>query len=532
MKPLRIAAIDLGSNSFHLLVVQARPDGAFVTLTTEREMLRLGDAVGASGRIPPALADEVVAAVRRLRALADAHAADEVIACATSALREADNGPALVDRIADETGVRVRVISGHDEAELIFSAIQKSVLIEPGPAVGFDLGGGSLEVMVGDAAESSFLASVKLGVGRLVAELACDDPLTNDDVRRIRRRLEMALGPIVADVRDLKPQMAIGTSGTILSLARMIAVRRGETVPRSLNQFRFTRRELEELSSQLVALPGAERRRLAGLDEKRVDQAPIGSLVVLGLLDLFDFDSMVTGEWALREGIVLDAISRHQVEEWDEDPRGLRRRSVVDLARRCGWNEAHSRHVAALGLSLFDQLVAAGLLDESDESRERDRELLEFAALLHDIGEHVSQSSHHKHAAYLVEHGGLRGFTPVEVVEIACIARYHRRSEPKATHLPYAQLDRTSRARVDRLSAVLRVADGLDRTHLQVVPSVVLDDRGDVVELVVGHGADVAADCELEVWGARRKLGPLQNIIGRPLEVVGPTRDDSEMKQE
>ena len=518
MTPLRIAAIDLGSNSFHLLVVEARPDGQFVTLTTEREMLRLGDAVGGSGHISPALSDGVVAAVRRLRALADAHKATEIVACATSALREADNGPAVVDRIADEVGIRVRVISGHDEAELIFAAIQKSVLIEPGPAVAFDLGGGSLEVMVGDAASASLLASVKLGVGRLMAELACDDPLTPEDCRRVRRRLEVALGPVAAEVARLHPQMAIGTSGTILSLARMIASRRSETAPRSFNQFRFTRAELAAVSADLVELPASERRRLSGLDDKRVDQAPIGSLVVLGLLDLFGFDSMVTGEWALREGIVLDAISHHQVDEWDDDPRGLRRRSVIDLARRCGWDEAHSRHVAELALSLFDQLLAAELLTGD----EHDRELLEFGALLHDIGEHVSQSSHHKHAAYLVEHGELRGFTPTEVLEVACIARYHRRSEPKPTHVPYSQLDRESRARVERLSAVLRVADGLDRTHLQVVPSVVVATKGAGVELSVSADPGAKVDCELEVWGARRKLGPLQAMIGHEIEVAAP----------
>lgn len=518
--PLRIAALDLGSNSFHLVVAEARPDGQFKTLTTEREMLRLGDAVGASGRIPQELADQLVAAVRRLRALADAHEADEIVACATSALREADNGPLVVDRVAEETGVRVRVISGRDEAQLIFSAIQKSVLIEPGPAVAFDLGGGSLEVMVGDATRASLLASVKLGVGRLVAELACDDPLTAQDQRRVRRRLEAALTPLTQDVAALHPQMAIGTSGTILSLAKMIAIRRDEVVPRSLNQFRFTVAELAELSAELVEMPAAERRRVPGLDEKRVDQAPVGSLIVLGLLDLFGFDAMVTGEWALREGIVLDAISHHEADEWDGDPRGLRRRSVVDLARRCGWNEAHSRHVAQLALSLQDQLDGADLVDID----EGDREMLEFGALLHDIGEHVAQSGHHKHTAYLVEHGGLRGFTPTEVAELACIARYHRRSEPKSTHLPFGQLDRESRARVERLSAILRVADGLDRTHLQVVSGVALARDGDDYQVVVQSDTDA----ELEVWGARRKIGPLSSLVKGGLDVRPPNEERAE----
>ena len=175
---MRIAAIDLGTNSFHLLAVDAHPDGTFVPLVREKEMLRLGDAVSRDGRISDRLMEEAVAAVRRFGAMAAGVGCEEVVACATSAVREADNGSELVDRIAAETGVTPRVISGRDEARLIFAAVRASVLLDPGPALCFDLGGGSLEIMVGDRAGLLWSTSLKLGVARLTAELVESDPLS------------------------------------------------------------------------------------------------------------------------------------------------------------------------------------------------------------------------------------------------------------------------------------------------------------------------------------------------------------------
>src|SRR5690606_7645771 len=154
---------------------------------------------------------------------------------------------------------------------------------------------------------------------------------------------------------------------------------------------------------------------------------PAGSLFLTTAMELFGFEEMTISEWALREGIVLDVIGRHDPADWTDDPRAIRRASVHGLARRCQWPEEHSRHVARLALELFDATRELhGLTDD-------DREMLEFGALLHDIGEHVASQGHHKHGAYLVQHGQLRGFTPEDVQLLAALARWHRRGEPKAT---------------------------------------------------------------------------------------------------
>lgn len=511
--PVRIAALDLGSNSFHLLVADAHPDGSFDRLFREKEMLRLADGVARHGRLTDEACDLAVATVRRFRSLADGAGSEEFVACATSAIREADNGADLVDRIAAEAGVQVRVISGIEEAALIFRAVQASVLIDPGPAVCLDLGGGSLEVMVGDATELVFATSLKLGVARLTAQLVKGDPaepLRSGDLRRMRKRIEMALGPVAEAVAPFQPKLLVGTSGTLCDLARMAAAAETGAVPISINQHHVSRQAVEEVHELLASLPLAGRRRLPGLDARRAELAPAGSLLAVVALELFGFDEMVVGTWALREGMVLEEMRRHAGGELSGDPGLMRASSVLDLCQRCGWRETHSRQVASLASSLFDQTASLHGLGEGH------RELLEYAALLHDIGEHVSGESHHKHTAYLIQHGQLRGFKPAEVAMLATVGRFHRQGEPKASFEPFGAMDEDARTEVRVLTALLQVADGLDRGHVGTVDDVTVVIEDDRIVLVLRSRGDV----DLDLWGARRKRALFEQVFERRLVLV------------
>ncbi|GAC1537145.1 MAG: Ppx/GppA phosphatase family protein [Acidimicrobiales bacterium] len=502
---MRIAALDLGSNSLHLLVVDAHPDGTFEPLCQEKEMLRLGDVVSRTGRVTDAALDVLLVTVRRFAALAEANGAHEVVAKATAALRDADNGAEVVDRIHAATGIRVEVISGVDEARLIFGAVRSSVLIDPAPALCLDLGGGSLEVMVGDRESLRWAGSVRLGVARLTAELVHSDPLSSADCRRLRQLITSVLSPVARKVAEFDPQMLIGSSGTLGDLAAMAAARSGP-LPPSLNQLTVSRAQLEEVHDEILRRPVAARRRIAGLDSRRADLIPAGSMVLMTALDLFGLDALTVSDWALREGIVLDAIGHHDAVDWDGDPSAIRRSSVLNLCRRCSWDERHGRQVATLALSLFDQLRAVHGLGSED------RELLEYSAFLHDIGEHVAVEGHHKHTAYLIEHGRLRGFDPVEVAMLACLGRFHRRGEPKNSFAPYGGLDATDRERVTRLVALLRLADGLDRSHLGTVARVHVMMAPDGT-VTIGIEAD--GDADLQLWGVRRKRDLFQRVFGR-----------------
>jgi exopolyphosphatase/guanosine-5'-triphosphate,3'-diphosphate pyrophosphatase len=503
---VRIAALDLGTNSFHLLIAEVYPDGHFEALAREKSMIRLGDVVARKGRITSAAADVAIQTVRRFKLLADAAGVTEVHACATSAIRQAANGDSIVDRIEAEAGVAVEVISGRREAELIFGAIRASVLLDPAPALCFDLGGGSLEVMVGDAAGLRWATSENLGVSRLTAEFVHSDPISKEDRRNLEYHLASVLGPVADAVRPFSPRLVVGSSGTLLDLAHMVAGRREADVPVSLNQLSFTREEFLSLHKQIMTAKPSERLRLEGLEARRVDLIPAGSIVLATAMDLFDFDAMTVSEWALREGIVLDVIGRHDPADWSADPRAIRRASVQGFARRSTWSESHARQVSRLALELFDQTRSLHGLGANE------RELLDYAALLHDIGEHVSTTGHHKHGAYLIRHAQLRGFTPEEVQLLAALARWHRRGEPKLGD-DFGGVDRRQ-LRV--LAAILRLADGLDRSRSSAV---------DHVDVSIGPSLVMIRlrslrDTELELWGARRKRDLFEKLFERDVEIT------------
>ncbi|MEP6623375.1 MAG: Ppx/GppA phosphatase family protein [Acidimicrobiia bacterium] len=505
---MRIAAVDLGSNSFHLVIADVHPDGSFTPISGEKEMLRLGDVVSREGLVTAEAADNAVATMRRFRLLAEAAGATEILAYATSALRTASNSDEVLDRIETEAGVDVDVIDGLEEARLIFTAVRAGVTIDPAPAVCFDLGGGSLEIMVGDVSGLEWAASERLGVARLSAEFVRTDPIDKADRRRLRKFVVDVLGPRAIEVGEFEPKMAIGSSGTIEDLGRMIAARRRASMPHTLHHLAFSRTELDELRDDLVLSTAADRKKIDGLDSKRVDLIVAGAEVMSIAMELFDIEAMTVSEWAMREGMVLDAIGRHEPEDWSDDPFAIRRASVYSLARRCSWPETHSRHVAGLALELFDQTRELHGLDDED------RELLEYGALLHDIGEHVAHEGHDRHAAYLVHHGNLRGLTPASISVLTGLVRWHRRGDPKSNDELVGKLDPEARERVRRLVAILRIADGLDRGRKQVVTSVHARVGPELVLLHI-HSA---GDPELELWGARRKRDLFERVFEREVE--------------
>lgn len=512
---MRLAALDMGSNSFHLLVVEVTGRATFETLAREKEMLRLGDDVGRWGRISDERAEAAVASVARLSALAASAGATQLVAKATAALREAENGSDVVDRIEAETGVKVGVISGIEEARLVFRAVSASVALEPAPALCMDLGGGSLELMVGDHGSLSWATSVRLGVGRLTAELVRSDPPAGSDRKRLLARIDQTLAPHMERLRELHPMSLVGSSGTLLTLVRMAAIRRMGTLPASLNQMAISRQELEAIHDEIWQLPSGPRSRLAGLDAKRADILPAGSLLALEMMDRFGLDAMTASEWALREGMVLDLLS-DQESELASDAAALRRLSVTDLAFRCRYQQTHATHVQSLAMSLFDQTASIHRLGEQA------RQLLSHSALLHDIGEHVAMQDHDQHGAYLILNGRLRGFSPEEVTAIAAIVRFHRKGTPgKSSFAQWDSLGADTKDTVIRLTALLRIADALDRSHSSTVQEVAVQHAGaqDGSTGVV-LGISSTEPVELELWALRRKRGLFEDTFGVKLSAV------------
>ncbi|MGD0081932.1 MAG: Ppx/GppA phosphatase family protein [Acidimicrobiales bacterium] len=504
---MRIAALDLGSNSFHLLVVATRPDGSFTPLVREKEMLRLGDVVARHGVLTDEVLAEAVEVVRRFRAIAEASDADEIVAYGTAALREAANGAAAVERLETETGVRVKVINGIREAQLIFEAVRASVLIDPGPALCADLGGGSLELSVGDRSGLMYATSVHLGVGRLTAELIRSDPPSSKDRNRLRGRVEEELAVVMPELVDEGPKMLIGSSGTLCAIVRAAVALRDGTIPPVLNQLSASATEVTEFADLVYSLSSADRARLPGIEARRAELLPAGVTVAEVLMEETGFLELTASEWALREGMVLSAIGKHDHADLSGDPRAIRRASVLSLCQRSNWREAHGQTAARLACQLFDATAAVHRLGPHD------RELLELAALLHDIGEHVSRDGHGRHTAYLIENGGLRGFSPDEVRVLACLGRYHTRGRPRESFPAWDALSSSDRSRCLAMLSLLRIADGLDVSHASLVHEVGAEVADTAVELV----ATCRGDAELEQWMFQRKKGLFEELFGRTL---------------
>lgn len=517
MTAMRIAALDVGSNSFHLIVVQVTSTGHFEVLDRAKEMVRLGEGSLRSGIIPPPVFKRGLEALATLRRLADRHQPDALVAIATSAVREAQNGGEFVRAARDEVGVDIQVVRGQEEARLIYLGARGSLDLDGKRTVLFDLGGGSMEVILADARELYFADSLKMGVIRVTEEWGASEPPTAREISALRERLRRMMEPVIARVRSMGFDFVSMSSGTASALAALVAREQGGGGNGSARK--LTLKALEDVEKKLATMSHEERAKLPGVDARRADTILAGAIVLRTALELTGADEAVVSETALREGIVADYIVTHRpgILLVDEFP-DLRRRSVMELARRCHFDEPHAQHVTRLALSLFDQTRELHGLGEEDE------ELLEYAGLLHDVGFHISPSGHHKHAQYLIETADMAGFSRDEVEVMALTARYHRKAEPPAKrsraglrrHAAFCALSRKTRKLVRYLAALLRLADALDRTHGRLVRAVRCQVKRKTIELRL----EVEGDPELELWAARRKGDALETLTGLRLRLA------------
>lgn len=505
---MRIAAIDIGTNSVHMIVVQVRPDFSFEVIDREKEMVRLG-AGGLDGR---ALGDSAMAsalqALGKFRRLADSYGVDQIVAAATSATREAENGGDFLDAVRAHTGIEARVISGMEEARLIHLAAVYGAGLGGERGVVVDIGGGSVEITLGSPSDVALARSFKIGVIRLTERFVGSDPLSTRDERRLVRYVRQSVGPYLAQLRTLGFGRVVGTSGTILSLGALAAREERGAIPSDLRNFRVGAPAVHRLRRRLVATNQRQRVQFDGLDPRRADIVVAGVVLLDTVLRELGADSLVLCDLALREGLVIDYITRNKarIAQVDRYP-DIRRRSVVELGERWRYWSAHTQQVARLALSLFDQTRDIHGLGD------REREWLEYGALLHDIGMQIAYEGHHKHSYYLIRHGGLRGFEPEEIEVIGLVARYHRSGAPKKAHTEFADLRAPLRPVVRTLSAFTAVAESLDRTHSQLVGGVDVHDRGEDSLLRARAGGDI----ELEIWAAQRHLHALSRVLGRPV---------------
>jgi exopolyphosphatase/guanosine-5'-triphosphate,3'-diphosphate pyrophosphatase len=508
----RVAAIDIGSNSIRQIVADVSTDGTIQVVDEMKAAPRLASGLAASGQLSDIAIRAAVEAVERMATLAKELGAARVDVVATSAVRDASNATAFIAEIQRVTGLRVRVLDGPEEARLSFRSAVAHFDMGVGRTVVLDIGGGSAELALSAEGVIERLASLPFGAIRLTEEFF-ENGVTNRGVRRLRRAVSDDIRAHVPR-RDWRGAQLIGSGGTFTNLAGIFLARQGILTARSVHAAHIPRADLEHILDMLADMTSDERRQVPGLNPERADIIVAGIAVAAEVLRRLESRELVVSRYGIREGLLLEAA---KVVPTIADPGEARARSMSDFAQRCHAEEPHSSHVQMLALALFDAL------GERLGCTRDDRAALSDAALLHDAGYHISYERHHKHSYHLVLHADLLGLAPSEQVVVANVARYHRGSEPRRKHRGFGMLDKSLRGRIRRLSALLRVADGLDRGHVSAVAGVKVRWTQRAIRITpVPSSPRPRGAMRLEMWGAHRKSGLLARVAGTSVEIVAP----------
>lgn len=509
-----LAAIDIGTNSFHLIVVRVLSNGSFEIIDREKEVIRLGEGSTTDIKhITPAAIDRAIATLKNFKGIADSYNA-EIRAVATSAVRESMNKQEFTDRVQRETGIVVEVVSGIEEARLIYLGIIKAVPCYDDKVLCVDIGGGSTEFIVGEKGKILSSISFKIGAVRLTNRFFPDAKITKQGIEDCRNWAAGVINTAVRKLGTYNYKYCIGSSGTIQSIALMAQTRRKGEVPEDklLNNFRFTADELKAVEKEILsAKTVSDRKKIAGLESKRADIIPAGIIILSQIFKDFNLDDMVVSEYAMREGIVIDTIQKAETLEAEPSLTDIRMESVRNLANNSKYDQEHCEHVTKLALQIYDQLNDLHQL-ESDC-----REYLEAASLLHDIGYHIAHSRHHRHSMYMIRNSELLGFNENEIHIIANVARYHRKSHPKNRHEDFAALPDKSKEIVRKLSAILRIADSLDRTHQRKINRIDVKVLNGVVNIspVSDNGMP-----DIEMWNFDRRKALFEEVFDKKIEIV------------
>jgi exopolyphosphatase/guanosine-5'-triphosphate,3'-diphosphate pyrophosphatase len=466
----RIAAIDIGTNSFHLLVAAVDPKlRTFRIIQAEKATTRLGERDPETGELTAAAMQRGLETLRQFRDLAASHRVEQIVTAATSAVREAPNGRDFLQTILDDLGMEVDLVSGPEEARLIYLGVLSGMPFGDRPHLLLDIGGGSTELILADGRDARALTSTRVGAVRLQRDFVRDDPMPPQRRSFLQAFIQGSLEPAVDKVRRrIKPgetPVLVATSGTAMAIGSLAASEE-ERPPRKLHGYRVTRQSLNQVVDRLITMTPAQRRELAPINDRRAEIIVPGALILQTTMKMLGVGEFVLSERALREGLIVDWMLRQGLlEDRFSFQSSIRQRTVLHQVQRFAVNQSRAERVASHALSLYD--ATRGVMhDDSGEGRE----LLWAAAMLHTCGQHINISAYHKHTWYLIRHGELLGYSEAEHLMVAAIARYHRRSLPKKRHESWQLVaTRDNRRCVHQMALLLRLAAALDRRPEPVI---------------------------------------------------------------
>ncbi len=458
MKTQKLAAIDIGSNSLKLVIVEAAASDSFTVILQERERVRLGQETLKNRFLSAEAINLSTTAIAKFRSIADSRGVDSIIAVATASVREAQNAAEFVREIENRTGVHIDVLSSIEEARLIGVAVSQFFAAENSSLLNIDIGGGSTELSLMKNGEPHKLFSMKLGAVGLTEKFLLTNPPKSKEIKNLQTEIAFALEHPLRKINGEKWSISSATSGTALNLAGMLNF---QSNPNSNAKPQIQLKKLAALNKMSANLSLEERAKLPFISPQRAEVIVAGGQIMEGVMRALRIETLETCAYALREGVIIDYLRQIEAESMppvpDVEDRKLR--DVFAVGRRFHYEESHALQVAGLAEKIFDALAPVYNL------KRHGRTLLSAAALLHDVGYHISHEAHHKHSFYLIKHSEMTGFSETEKNIIANIARYHRGAMPKEKHLDYMQLSEHDRSIVAQMGAILRLAEALDRGH-------------------------------------------------------------------
>ena len=509
----KTALIDLGTNSVRLVVVEVETGGGYTVVFQDKQPVSLGESSFLDRGLTPAAMDRTVSALEAMARTARALAVDEIRAVATSATRDAENRDYFLDLVREKTGLRLKVVSGLEEARLIYSGVAMNLNLGETPGLLVDIGGGSVELVIGDQRGFREIDSLPLGAARLAERfnLAAGDG-------RVDRGTYKTLVDYAASHSRLFTEKArgydlafcYGSSGTIENLVKINAFRHHAPAAGGRKYPPLPVSSLAELADWLGAMTTQERKKVPGLEARKVDLVLAGGAVLEALLKPMGLSAVSHVDYGLKHGLIFDLVG----DRAGLDPGGLREKSVRRLGRRCRYDESHAETVAALALKLYDAFTAGSLL----AARPRERELLRLAALLHDIGKFISYQGHHQHSYYLIKNSTLLGFDEDEVELLAFLALSHRKKVKWPVPGDGSEAGSGPEGRHQRqLGFLLRLADKLASSRRpEVLEALDLRFEQGKAGFLFQAGPGLEFDFEIEALNKSAKA--FQNLFERPLE--------------
>lgn len=488
----RLAAIDIGTNSFRCIVVEVDSQEGFRILDDEKAQVRLGEGLHQSGCISAAAQQRAIEALQRMCGIVSGLGASMVEVVATSAVRKASNRQEFLQAVKTATGLEIEVIDGEIEAELATLSVHHNFAMEQQRFAMADIGGGSVEIVIASGHHTETVTSLELGAVFLTETFLHSDPPREAELRLLRKHIRKNLKK--AGIGEGLPvSCLVGSGGTMTNIGAMVMALRGEQYE-SVHRYEVLHSEIIHLLAMLARKDQQERQNTPGLNPERADIILAGMILTDEIMRRSKTNLLRINAKGIREGLILQSLQKHGLLPDSNQPRDWRS-SVLDFARSCRFDEQHAEQVCRLALQIFNVVAT------EHDLTERDRELLEAATLLHDTGYFISYHQHHKHSYHLIRHANLFGFTPREREIIANLARYHRKAKPKKGHGNFAPLCSEDQQLVRKLGGILRLADGLDRRRNRQVKELNCQLNNDWLRLELTG----AGDLSVEAYGAQSK---------------------------